>query len=106
MKVKKYMLLSHEGVHEYNMFVEKSKKGIKYSLHTSDNECWSSYYRNELVIEMFDNGNDGVKFSKMKNEMGYDELECLRLIINFEFELDKPNSKYKYTVANVTNIKL
>jgi hypothetical protein len=106
MSNKKYILLSHEGNHEYNLVVEEIPCGTKLSLFTSNNELWTSHHREQLLLEMIDDGN-GVKFSKKNKKMGYDELEVLRILINFNHKNDKREiNRHGFTVAEHLDLKL
>lgn len=106
MSNKKYALFNHEGNHEYNLVVEETPCGSKLSLSTSNNEIWTSQHRDVLLLEMIDDG-DGVKFSKKNKKMDYGELECLRILINFNHKTDKRElNRYEFTVAEHLDLKL
>jgi hypothetical protein len=107
MSNKKYALLNYEGNNEYNLVVEENTNGSKLSLYTSNNEvCWNSQHRDKLVLEMIDDGN-GVKLSKKNKKMDYGELECLRILINFNHKTDKYElNRHEFTVAEHLDLKL
>jgi len=55
---------------------------------------------------MIDDGN-GVKFSKKNKKMDYGELECLRILINFNHKTDKHElNRHEFTVAEHLDLKL
>lgn len=106
MSNKKYALLNHEGNHEYNLVVEEIPCGTKLSLSTSNNEIWNLHHRDELLLEMIDDGN-GVKFSKKNKKMDYSELECFRILINFNHKTDKREiNRHEFTIAEHLDLKL
>lgn len=106
MSSKKYALLNHEGNHEYNLVVEETSRGTWFSLSASDNDIWTSHYRGKILLEMYDDGN-GVKFTKKNKKMDYGELECLRILINFNHKTDKRElNRHEFTIAEHLDLKI
>ncbi len=82
----KYLVLDHEGNHEYDLVVidHGSTFAVRtIELYYSNSEQWTSEVRGELVLSMTDNGN-GVKFDRKFKKLGYDEMLEMRILLNFE----------------------
>lgn len=72
------------GLHEYNVIVEDTKNGKKYSLQRSNEEHWSEQNRETVALAVLDTG-DGYIFSKhFKNrEMDYALTSELFILLSF-----------------------
>lgn len=79
----KYMVLDHNGGHEYDLVVIKNCDGRTIELYHSMGKQWLNHARGELVLSMTDNGN-GVKFDRKLKKLDYSQLLYLRIILNFE----------------------
>lgn len=82
----KYMVLDHEGNHEYDLVVTNHNDldGVRtISLYHSMGEQWTSHVRGDLVLSMIDTGN-GVKFDRKLKKLDYSQFLYLRIILNFE----------------------
>jgi hypothetical protein len=79
-----YMVLDHNGMHEYNLTVIKHGEYERtISLFYSMSEEWTDDVRGEMALSMTDNGN-GVKFDRKLKKLDYSELLHLRILLNFE----------------------
>lgn len=94
---KTYMVIDHEGKHEYNIVVNKTKKdNTKYSIYRSQSESW--HEPGEFIMSITST-DDGIKFGTNITSLGWDNLECLRLLINFDREIDdNPMNKIKHKI--------
>lgn len=105
-KKKHYIVLDHEGVHEYDIIVKKSKKGTRFSIYASNGSDWTEHTKGELFLSMFDN-NDCIEFDRDISKMEYDTLFCVRFLLNFALHLDKnPLEHKKYKVVDVSGKKV
>jgi len=100
----RYMVLDHEGNHEYDLVVTNHYDyGRTISLFHSMGEQWSGDVRGELVLSMTNNGN-GVKFDRKLKKLGYSELLYLRIILNFEYKTSgNPLDREDYRVVEICN---
>lgn len=97
-KHKSYIILSKDGLHEYNIIVEKTKKGEKFSLYYSEGEQWLAGTRGQLALSMTNDGN-GVKFDRKLKSLNYAELAYVRILVNFEHQTDDNHlNRQKYRV--------
>lgn len=79
-----YMVLDHNGTHEYNLTViNHGEYERTISLLFSNGEQWTDGVKGEMALSMTDNGN-GVKFDRKLNKLDYSELLYLRILLNFE----------------------
>ena len=107
MSVKKYIILSKDGLHEYDLTVEDTKKGEKFSLFTSNGEQWNEPHKGKLLLSMTNDG-DGIKFDRKLKVLDYAQLLYIRILVNFEHQNDRnPKNREKYRVIeNKTVIKM
>jgi len=94
---KTYMVIDHEGEHEYNIVVKKTKKdNTKYSIYRSKSANW--HQPGEFIMSITST-DDGIKFNTPIKSLAWDDLECLRLLINFDREIDdNPMNKIKHKI--------
>lgn len=91
---KKYIVISENGEHDYNVTVEKTAKGKEYSVFHSNGEQWRTPVKGDLILKMVDDGN-GMKFSKkLPKKMEYHEVLALHILLSVERCLD-PQIKYQ-----------
>ena len=99
MSVKKFMVFDQENLHEYNIVIEETDKGIEYSLFMSESEQWEEHAKGELIISMFNDGN-GVTFSKKLKKLDYSDLFAVRLLLNLENFMDEnPRNREKMKIV-------
>lgn len=99
MSIKKFMVFDQENVHEYNIVVEETDKGVEYSLFMSDGEQWEEHAKGELILSMINNG-DGVIFSKKLKKLDYGDLFAVRLLLNLENFMDEnPRNQEKSKIV-------
>ena len=99
MSIKKFMVFDQENVHEYNILVEETDKGVEYSLFMSDGEQWEEHAKGELILSMINNG-DGVIFSKKLKKLDYGDLFAVRLLLNLENFMDEnPRNQEKSKIV-------
>lgn len=102
-----YMVLNHEGEHEYDIVKELTDEGEKITAYRSNSKIWYSHVRGEKIMSITNDGN-GIKFDKKIKELDYEVLVVLRLLINFEHQTDaNPINREKYRIIeNKTLIEL
>jgi len=99
MSIKKFMVFDQENVHEYNIVVEETDKGVEYSLFMSDGEQWEEHAKGELILSMINDG-DGVTFSKKLKKLDYSDLFAVRLLLNLENFMDEnPRNQEKSKIV-------
>lgn len=91
---KKFIALSEEGNHDYDITIVKTDKGKEYSIFNSNGSQWLSHAKGELILKMTDTGNGMVFEPKIGKEMNYHEVLCLHILLNVERLID-PQMKYK-----------
>ena len=93
-----YMVLDHEGVHEYDIVKESTDKGEEITLFRSNNPIWTSHAKGEKLLSLVNDGN-GIKFDRKFSLLDYSELLELRLLLNFEQQTDaNPINREKYRI--------
>lgn len=85
--VNKYLVFNAKGEHEYNIHVETTKKGEKFTLYYSEIESWVSTTRGEKIMSMINTGN-GVILDRKIKVLNYHELAELRLLLRFENKIN------------------
>ena len=102
-----YMVLNHEGEHEYDIVKELTDEGEKITTYRSNSKIWCSHVRGEKIMSVTNNGN-GIKFDKKIKELDYGDLVVLRLLINFEHQTDaNPVNREKHRIIeNKTLIEI
>ena len=107
MEKQTYMVLNHEGGHEYDIVKKLTDEGEKISIYRSNNQIWHSHVRGEKIMSITNNGN-GIKFDKKIKELDYGDLVVLRLLINFEHQTDaSPINREKHRlIENKTVIEI
>lgn len=94
----KLFKLFANGQHEYDIVVEDTDVGTKYSLYYSKLKRWT--YSEELIIYAIDDGNK-IKFSeKIGKELDYNMFCIMKLLLNFITKQDK-TMMYEYEVIPV-----
>ena len=87
-----------ENIHEYDIFIDDTDDGTKYSLYYSVAGHWTN--PGELIISALDTGN-GIKLSeKMGKSLDYGEFGNIALLFNFILNVDISMSP-KYNVIRV-----
>jgi hypothetical protein len=96
-------LVLNKGTHEFNLIVEKnSEHDKKFSLFTSDNSIWSEHFRNQLLFEIKDTG-DNLIFSKKVKKVDYDVAEYIRILLSF-IHNDYQGIKSEYTIIEKSGL--
>jgi hypothetical protein len=95
---RKFIVLNKELEYEYDITVEETDKGIKTTLFKSSSSVWSESAKGEETLSMLNDGN-GIKFShKIGKKLNYNELTELRLLLDFENDIDTELNKDGYKV--------
>ena len=102
---KKYLILDEAGVNYFNIIVEETDKGVKTSIFASESGEWALHYKGELLASMIDDGN-GVKFGKKIKRVGYDEMEHIRLLINFDYRMSSQINQETHRFVEEDKLKL
>jgi hypothetical protein len=93
-----YMVLNHEGVHEYDIVKELTDEGDKITLFRSNNPTWTEQAKGEKILSLVNDGNE-IKFDRKFKSLDYSELFELRLLLNFEQQTDVcPINRKKYRI--------
>jgi len=95
---RKYLVIDSEDNVEYIIKTKTNKKGQEvFKLFYSNADIWRSHVKGKLRIKMTNLG-DGYKFKfderQDLSELDYAELECLRILVNFE-STSAEESKHK-----------
>ena len=89
------------GRHEYDIHVEETNGGIKYSLIRSKADHWSENAQGETVCAIFDDG-DGYRLSKhVTRDLGYDTAAELFILMSFINKQGFTNCFFMGTVEEV-----
>jgi len=93
-----YMLVDHEGVHEYDIVKEITDEGEKITLFRSNNDVWTDHAKGEKIMSLINNGNE-INFDRDLKSLDYAELLELRLLLNFEQQTDdNHHNRKKFSV--------
>ena len=103
-KTRRFMVLDHEELYEYDLTFEEFGDGEKiFTLYNSNGEQWDSL-KGDFLLSMTDDGNS-VRFSRNKKHLQYSEATYLRLLLNFSQAMEENKvEKAKYLVIEKTNI--
>ena len=94
-----YMVLDHEGVHEYDIVKKSTDKGEEITLFRSNNSTWTEQAKGEKIMSLVNNG-DGINFDRKFKSLDYTELFELRLLLNFEQQIDNNSlNRKKYRIV-------
>lgn len=89
------------GRHEYNIHVEETNRGTKYSLIRSQAGHWSEFARGETVCAVIDDG-DGFKLSKhVSRDMDYAIMAELFILMSFINKQGLTNCFFMGTIEEV-----
>lgn len=92
------------GRHEYDIHVEQTNRGIKYSLIRSKAEHWSDSAKDKKVCAIIDSG-DGIRLSKhITEDLGYDTAAELFILMAFINKQGLHNCFFMGTVEEVKSI--
>ena len=91
---KKFIVISDDGQHDYNVIIVDTDKGKEYSIFYSEGSQWHTHVKGELILKMTNTG-DGVVFDrKIGKNMDYHELLPLHILLTMERCID-PQGKYQ-----------
>ncbi len=92
------------GRHEYDIHVEETDRGTKYSLIRSKAGHWSEHAQDEKVCAILDDG-DGYKLSKhITRNLGYDTAAELFILMSFINKQGFTNCFFMGTVEEVKSV--
>lgn len=93
------------GRHEYDIIIENTEEGTKYTLRRSYAEHWTESFRGVVVCAIFDNG-DGIKLSKhIKNkELDYSLTSELFILLTF-INSHNSNTFFKGEITTSLDVK-
>ena len=92
------------GRHEYDIHVEETNNGIKYSLIRSQAGHWSDSAKSKTVVAILDNGDELVLSKHIKQRIGYDVAAELFILMSFINKQDLINCFFMGTVEEVKNL--
>lgn len=107
--MKKYRVMNtfpgeENGRHEYDIHVEETDRGTKYSLIRSKAGHWSENCKDKTVCAIIDNG-DEMKLSKhITSTIGYDTAAELFILMSFINKQGFTNCFFMGTVEEVKEI--
>jgi hypothetical protein len=100
---KTFMVLDHNGTHEYDLTTELTDEGEVFSLFLSNGEQWNAEVRGQLELRMTDDGN-GVKFDRKLKNIDYSLVLYLRILLNFQHMTERGAlDREKYRVVEISN---
>jgi len=92
------------GRHEYDLHVQETDRGTKYSLIRSKAGHWSEHAQGETVCAIFDDG-DGYRLSKhVTRDMGYDTMAELYILMAFINSQGNINCFFMGTIEEVKTV--
>lgn len=92
------------GRHEYDIHVEETNGGTKYSLIRSKAGHWSEHAQEKTVCAILDDG-DGYKLSKhITRNLGYDTAAELFILMSFINKQGFTNCFFMGTVEEVKSV--
>jgi len=90
------------GRHEYDIHVEETNRGTKYSLIRSKAGHWSDYAKDKKVVAILDDG-DGMRLSKhITRDLGYDTAAELFILMSF---INKQGLHHSFFMGTVEEVK-
>lgn len=93
-----YMVMNHEGEHEFNIVKKITDKGEEITIYRSSSKVWLPNVRGEKIMSITNDGNS-IKFENKIKELDYGDLVVLRLLINFEHQTDANSmNREKYRI--------
>jgi hypothetical protein len=91
--------------HEYDILVDVTDNGTKFSLKRSNSEHWSESHRGETVCALLDNG-DGVKLSKhFSRDMDYAQFAEFYILLAFINKYE-PNSLFQGVIETLDIVNI
>jgi hypothetical protein len=103
MTEKKYMLIDHEGNHDYNIFINTVPNITCYTMFRSNSDSWEEDHKNKLVLSMDDNGDNLTFKTPFEQKMEYFTALELRLLLDFHNKMDG-QKKLVYNVIEAIGI--
>jgi hypothetical protein len=92
------------GRHEYDIYVEDTDKGTKYSLVRSQGGHWSDSAKGQTVVAILNTG-DGYKLSKhVSRDLQYDTAAELFILMSFINKQGFSNCFFMGTIEEVKNV--
>ena len=92
------------GRHEYDIHVENTSLGTKYSLIRSQAGHWSDSAKGQTVVAILDDG-DGMTLSKhVTKNLGYDTAAELFILMSFINKQSLTNCFFMGTIEKVENV--
>jgi len=92
------------GRHEYDIHVEDTDRGTKYSLIRSQAGHWSDHAKGQTVVAIMDDG-DAITLSKhITKELGYDTAAELFILMSFINKQGFSNCFFMGTIEKVENV--
>lgn len=91
--MKKYMILDSKDSYEYDVVIEPTKDGQKYTLFRSPNPEWDK--PGEEILSITDDGDNMVLSIDPKKTMDYAEVAELYLLLSVHNKNDDFMAKYK-----------
>jgi hypothetical protein len=92
------------GRHEYDIHVEETNKGTKYSLIRSKAGHWSDSAKGKTVAAIMDNGDELILSKHIKQRLGYDVAAELFILMCFINKQGLTNSFFIGTVEEIKNV--
>lgn len=102
MKKKTYMVLNHEGMHDFDIISEPTFDGNNYAIYASQSG-WTSEYKGTKLFELTTK-DDMVTFTKGIKSLDVAEFEVLRLFIGFINVIEGHSNPIKFKIIETIPI--
>lgn len=92
------------GRHEYDIHVENTSLGTKYSLIRSQAGHWSEHAKGETVVAIADDGDQIILSKHITKNLGYDTAAELFILMSFINKQGLTNCFFMGTIEEVKNV--
>ena len=92
------------GRHEYDIHVENTNLGTKYSLVRSQAGHWSDSAKGKTVVAILDDGDDMTLSKHVTKRLGYDVASELFILMSFINKQSFTNCLFMGTIEKVENV--
>lgn len=92
------------GRHEYNLYVEESDKGTKYSLIRSQAGHWSEDAKGQTVVAIMDDGDSMLLSKHVTKNLQYDTAAELFILMSFINKQGMHNCFFMGTIEKIENV--
>jgi hypothetical protein len=105
-KIKEYLVIDSEGIHEYTIRVKKIGDGNRYRLHASNGGEWSEPYKGQEILELLDDGNQvTMSSSEFGKTLEYDLVAALHILVSFANKKERYTGEYQIIKKSIKHKK-